>query len=129
MNDDLLFISYIGFGFKFKSWIWEANPQPYGSFGNGSAMRIAPVGWAFDSLDESLTNWEGFEKQKDGSISFPYPIYGEPIKLWIQAFEESGLMIAYDWCRWFNDRGFPTDGLNWITPPSQPQKFVRSLLR
>ncbi|MEI7830724.1 MAG: ADP-ribosylglycohydrolase family protein [Prolixibacteraceae bacterium] len=42
-----------GYGLKFKSWIREANPQPYGSFGNGSAMRIAPVGWAFNTVEET----------------------------------------------------------------------------
>ena len=42
-----------GYGLKFGNWINEPNPQPYGSFGNGSAMRIAPVGWAFDTLEET----------------------------------------------------------------------------
>ena len=27
-------------------------PQPYNSCGNGSAMRVGPVGWAFDTMDE-----------------------------------------------------------------------------
>ena len=42
-----------GYGLRFKDWIRETNPQPYGSFGNGSAMRIAPVGWAFGTLEET----------------------------------------------------------------------------
>lgn len=29
-------------------------PQPYNSCGNGSAMRVGPVGWAFDTMDEVL---------------------------------------------------------------------------
>ena len=41
------------YGLSFSKWIHEANPKPYGSFGNGSAMRIAPVGWACDSLEET----------------------------------------------------------------------------
>ena len=30
------------------------NPEPYLSFGNGSAMRVSPVGWAFDTIDQVL---------------------------------------------------------------------------
>ena len=36
----------------FRGWLMSDNPQPYNSFGNGSAMRVSPVGWAFDSLEE-----------------------------------------------------------------------------
>ena len=43
-----------GYGGMFKSWLREENPQPYNSFGNGSAMRVSPVGWAFDTLEETL---------------------------------------------------------------------------
>lgn len=38
-----------GYGSMFKKWIKEENPQPYGSFGNGSAMRVSPVGCIFDN--------------------------------------------------------------------------------
>ncbi|HQR36107.1 MAG TPA: ADP-ribosylglycohydrolase family protein, partial [Blastocatellia bacterium] len=34
--------------------------QPYNSWGNGAAMRISPVGFAFDSLDEVLANAEKY---------------------------------------------------------------------
>lgn len=37
-----------GYGGNFRKWIASADPQPYNSFGNGSAMRVSPVGWAFD---------------------------------------------------------------------------------
>ena len=30
----------------------KGHPQPYGSFGNGSAMRVSPVAWAFDTLED-----------------------------------------------------------------------------
>jgi len=43
--------SYGGF---FESWIHKKNPKPYNSYGNGSAMRVSPVGWAFDSEKEVL---------------------------------------------------------------------------
>lgn len=43
-----------GYGGFFKSWIHSNDPQPYNSYGNGSAMRVSPVGWAYDTLDEVL---------------------------------------------------------------------------
>ena len=45
---------YVGYGGMFKSWLMEYEPKPYNSFGNGSAMRVSPVGWAFDTLEETL---------------------------------------------------------------------------
>lgn len=45
---------HAGYGGMFRKWLTEENPQPYRSFGNGSAMRVSPVGWAFDSLEETL---------------------------------------------------------------------------
>ncbi len=41
-----------GYGFKFRQWIKAENPTPYGSFGNGAGMRISPVAWAANDLDE-----------------------------------------------------------------------------
>ena len=35
---------YVGYGGMFKSWLMEYEPKPYNSFGNGSAMRVSPVG-------------------------------------------------------------------------------------
>ena len=40
-----------GYGGRFRSWLRAANPRPYGSYGNGSAMRVAAAGWLFDSLE------------------------------------------------------------------------------
>ncbi len=34
-----------GYGGSFARWVHSANPQPYGSFGNGSAMRVSACGW------------------------------------------------------------------------------------
>lgn len=42
------------YGERFRIWLKEDNPQPYNSWGNGSAMRVSPVGWAFDTLAETL---------------------------------------------------------------------------
>lgn len=41
-----------GYGGNFKSWIYSENPKPYNSWGNGSAMRVSPIGWAYNSLEE-----------------------------------------------------------------------------
>ena len=35
-----------GYGGSFARWIYSNYPQPYGSFGNGSAMRVSPCGWS-----------------------------------------------------------------------------------
>jgi ADP-ribosylglycohydrolase len=40
-----------GYGNMFHNWARSKNPQPYNSWGNGSAMRVSPVGWAFDDLE------------------------------------------------------------------------------
>lgn len=42
-----------GYGGRFSMWVVEDDPQPYGSWGNGSAMRVSSLGWAFDSLEET----------------------------------------------------------------------------
>lgn len=39
-----------GYGGRFAQWIRNRERAPYNSFGNGSAMRVSPVGWAFDNL-------------------------------------------------------------------------------
>lgn len=44
-----------GYGGMFRKWLREENPQPYNSFGNGSAMRVSPVGCAFQTLGTTLT--------------------------------------------------------------------------
>ncbi len=43
-----------GYGGGFSHWLRSANPTPYNSWGNGSAMRVAAVGYAFDTLEETL---------------------------------------------------------------------------
>lgn len=43
-----------GYGGNFMSWLREDEPQPYNSWGNGSAMRVSPVGLYAGTLDEAL---------------------------------------------------------------------------
>ena len=40
-----------GFGGMFTSWLGSPHPRPYGSFGNGAAMRVSPVGWLYPTLE------------------------------------------------------------------------------
>ncbi len=42
-----------GYGSRFQQWAFSDEQTPYKSWGNGSAMRVAAVGWAFDSLEET----------------------------------------------------------------------------
>jgi ADP-ribosylglycohydrolase len=43
-----------GYGGNFGSWIHSKKPKPYNSWGNGSAMRVSPVGWYGNSLDDVM---------------------------------------------------------------------------
>ena len=41
---------WAGYGQKFFLWLGSKKPEPYGSYGNGSAMRVSSVAWLFDDL-------------------------------------------------------------------------------
>lgn len=43
-----------GYGSMFLYWILNKETQPYNSWGNGSAMRVSPIGFAFDTIEETL---------------------------------------------------------------------------
>ncbi|NLU32718.1 MAG: ADP-ribosylglycohydrolase family protein [Clostridiaceae bacterium] len=43
---------YAGYGSRFGNWILTDDTSPYNSWGNGSAMRVSPVAWAFNTLSE-----------------------------------------------------------------------------
>jgi ADP-ribosylglycohydrolase len=45
---------YAGYGGTFIQWASSSTRSPYNSWGNGSAMRVSPVGFAFDSLEQTL---------------------------------------------------------------------------
>jgi ADP-ribosylglycohydrolase len=45
----------VGYGGRFMEWIEMEDKKPYDSFGNGSAMRVSPVAWAYDSLEQTLS--------------------------------------------------------------------------
>ncbi len=42
-----------GYGGMFRRWLVDENMGPYGSYGNGSAMRVSPIGWLYESLEET----------------------------------------------------------------------------
>ena len=44
---------HCGYGGTFCGWIMKDLTEPYNSYGNGSAMRVSPVGWVANSLDEA----------------------------------------------------------------------------
>ena len=44
---------HAGYGGRFRHWLQADDPQPYGSYGNGSAMRVSAAGWLFDTLEET----------------------------------------------------------------------------
>ena len=43
-----------GYGGSFFRWIFSSDMKPYNSWGNGSAMRVSPVGFAFTSIEDVL---------------------------------------------------------------------------
>ncbi|MCH8312080.1 MAG: ADP-ribosylglycohydrolase family protein [Nitrospinae bacterium] len=45
---------HAGYGPGFSRWASSASTKPYNSWGNGSAMRVSPIGFAYESLEEVL---------------------------------------------------------------------------
>lgn len=44
-----------GYGMHFSQWASSSQSQPYNSWGNGSAMRVSPIGFAYQDLETVLT--------------------------------------------------------------------------
>lgn len=57
-----------GYGGNFQQWIYLEDPQPYNSWGNGSAMRVSPVGFAFDTITEVLD-----EAKRSAEVTHNHP--------------------------------------------------------
>ncbi len=57
-----------GYGGYFYRWLHSPICQPYNSWGNGSAMRVSPVGFAFDSIEEVLR-----EAKKSSVVTHNHP--------------------------------------------------------
>ena len=41
------------YGVRFSGWLKAADPKPYGSYGNGAAMRVSSIGWIFPTLERT----------------------------------------------------------------------------
>ena len=57
-----------GYGVSFAQWIHSDCPYPYNSFGNGAAMRVSPVAWAYDNLADVKE-----EAEKTASCTHNHP--------------------------------------------------------
>ncbi|MBR3563703.1 MAG: ADP-ribosylglycohydrolase family protein [Clostridia bacterium] len=44
---------FAGYGGRFIGWLMGDSTEPYNSFGNGSAMRVSPAGWLYETLEET----------------------------------------------------------------------------
>jgi len=56
------------YGKSFQSWMFSDDPQPYNSWGNGSAMRVSPVGWHGNSIEEVMD-----EAKKSAEVTHNHP--------------------------------------------------------
>ncbi len=56
------------YGGRFKEWLFSESIEPYHSFGNGSAMRVSPIGWAFATLEETLA-----EAERSAAVTHDHP--------------------------------------------------------
>ncbi len=59
---------HAGYGGLFLRWLQSPSRAPYNSWGNGSAMRVSPVGFAFDTVDEVL-----HEARKSAEFTHNHP--------------------------------------------------------
>ena len=57
-----------GYGASFFRWIFSSDMRPYNSWGNGAAMRVSPVGFAFNSVPDVLT-----EAKKSAEVTHNHP--------------------------------------------------------
>ena len=57
-----------GYGGGFKKWLISDNPKPYNSYGNGAAMRVSPIGWYCNSIDDVLA-----EAEKSAEVTHNHP--------------------------------------------------------
>lgn len=58
----------LSYGENFRQWVNSPQKGPYNSFGNGSAMRVSPVGWKFHTIDETL-----MEAERSAKVTHNHP--------------------------------------------------------
>jgi ADP-ribosylglycohydrolase len=59
---------HAGYGGAFFKWMMTDDAPPYNSWGNGSAMRVGPVGFACDSIEDLL-----LEAEKSAAVTHNHP--------------------------------------------------------
>ncbi len=59
---------HAGYGGFFYRWIFSSDSKPYNSWGNGSAMRVSPVGFAFSTIEDILK-----EAEKSAEVTHNHP--------------------------------------------------------
>ena len=59
---------HAGYGGTFFSWLFSDDPSPYNSWGNGAAMRVSPIGFAFNSVESVLE-----EAARSASVTHNHP--------------------------------------------------------
>jgi ADP-ribosylglycohydrolase len=59
---------HAGYGGSFNRWLFDEDAGPYSSWGNGAAMRVTPVGFALDTVDEVLA-----EAARSTSVTHNHP--------------------------------------------------------
>ena len=56
------------YGGNFAAWIHSKNPEPYNSWGNGSAMRVSPIGWYANSYEDVMS-----EAKRSAEVTHNHP--------------------------------------------------------
>ena len=77
-----------GYGPAFYKWIFTPNPQAYNSWGNGAAMRVSPIGFAFETIERVME-----EARKSAQVSHDHP---EGIK----GAQATALAVHLAWKGW-----------------------------
>ncbi len=97
-----------GYGGSFNRWVFSEYPEPYNSFGNGSAMRVSPVAWTNNELREviRLSNesaWVTHDHPEGikGAQCIAYAIWhlkfgGGAGKKWIKSMAETNYGYKFD---------------------------------
>lgn len=57
-----------GYGGMFRKWIHSDEMGPYNSFGNGAAMRVGPVGFVFNTIEETIN-----EAKRSAEVTHNHP--------------------------------------------------------
>ncbi|MDR0882001.1 MAG: ADP-ribosylglycohydrolase family protein [Candidatus Adiutrix sp.] len=63
---------HAGYGSAFRRWLATSDDQPYNSYGNGSAMRVSPLGWFCRTLEETLV-----EARRSAEVTHNHPEGGK----------------------------------------------------